>query len=357
MRAVSQDVFGDPYVLHTVEVPKPSPLPSEVLVRVHATGVNPVDAMVRSGAFPMLGQPPFILGWDVSGVVEEVVPGVTRFDVGDEVYGMPFFPRAGNGYAEYVAVPSRQLARKPATLDHEHAAALPLAGLTAWQALVDTAGVRPGDRVLIHAGGGGVGHLAVQIAKARGAHVIATASAAKHDFVRGLGADEVVDYRTVDFTRAIRDMDVVLDTVGGPVGRQSIDVLRPGGLLVTVVDRTDTELRAATIAAGRRFAGLTVEPDHVGLEAWPPSWTPGSCAPTSSTPCPWTTPPRRTSSSNPAAPRARSSSRLSRRAPRHSLRSGAAAPPAAPEAPKSGPARRRRSELSVPCVSRRQESY
>jgi NADPH:quinone reductase-like Zn-dependent oxidoreductase len=180
---------------------------------------------------------------------------------------MPFFPRAANGYAEYVAVPSRQLARKPATLDHVHAAALPLAGLTAYQALADAAEVGPGDRVLIHAGGGGVGHLAVQIAKARGAHVIATASAAKHDFVESLGADEIVDYRAVDIARAIGDMDVVLDTVGGRVGRQSIGVLRPGGLLLTIVDRTDAELRAATIAAGRRFAGLTVEPDHVGLEA------------------------------------------------------------------------------------------
>lgn len=267
MRAVSQDTFGDPSVLHTVEVPKPTPLPSEVLVRVHATGINPVDAMVRSGAFPMLGQPPFVLGWDISGVVEEVVPGVTRFEVGDEVYGMPFFPRAGNGYAEYVAVPSRQLARKPAAIDHDHAAALPLAGLTAWQALTDTAKVTEGDRVLIHAGGGGVGHLAVQIAKARGAHVVATASAAKHDFVLSLGADEVVDYRTVDVSRTVRAMDVVLDTVGGPVGRRSLDSLRPGGLLVTIVDRTDAELRDATIAAGRRFAGVTVEPDYPGLEA------------------------------------------------------------------------------------------
>lgn len=267
MRAISQDSFGGPSVLRAIEAPKPTPLPSEVLVRVHATGINPVDAMVRSGAFPMLGEPPFILGWDISGVVEEVVPGVTRFEVGDEVFGMPFFPRAGSAYAEYVAVPSRQLARKPATIDHEHAAALPLAGLTAWHALVDAAKAAPGDRVLIHAGGGGVGHLAVQIAKARGAHVVATASAAKHAFVRSLGADEIVDYRAVDIAEAIRDMDVVLDTVGGPVGRQSIDILRPGGLLVTVVDRTDTALRAATIDAGRRFAGLTVEPDHAGLEA------------------------------------------------------------------------------------------
>ncbi|QMU70875.1 NADP-dependent oxidoreductase [Streptacidiphilus sp. P02-A3a] len=267
MRAITQRSFGGPGVLELTEVERPRPLPSEVLVRVRAASVNPVDAGVRSGAFPLLGEPPFILGWDLSGVVEEVVPGVTRFQVGDEVFGMPFFPRAGNSYAEYVAVPSRQLARKPAALDHAHAAALPLAGLTAWQSLVDAADVRAGQLVLVHAGGGGVGHLAVQIAKARGARVIATAGADKHDFVRGLGADDVIDYRSADFTEAVNDADVVLDAVGGEYGPRSIRALRPGGLLVTIVDRANAELRAATVAAGRRFAGITVEPDHVGLEA------------------------------------------------------------------------------------------
>ncbi|MEU3370362.1 NADP-dependent oxidoreductase [Streptomyces sp. NPDC006660] len=266
MHAITQHSFGGPEVLELTDVDRPQPLPSEVLVRVRAAGVNPVDAMVRSGAFPLLGEPPFVLGWDISGVVEEVVPGVTRFDVGDEVYGMPFFPRPGDAYAEYVAVPSRQLARKPRALDHAHAAALPLAGLTAWQSIVDAGEVQAGQRVLIHGGGGGVGHLAVQIAKARGAHVIATASGAKYDFVRGLGADEVIDYRTVDFTDAVTDADLVLDTVGGDYGRRSLRALRPGGLLVTVVDRAHTELRQAAIEAGRRFAGVTVEPDHVGLQ-------------------------------------------------------------------------------------------
>ncbi|WP_328551167.1 NADP-dependent oxidoreductase [Streptomyces sp. NBC_00358] len=266
MHAITQRSFGGPEVLELTEMDRPQPLPSEVLVRVHAAAINPVDAMVRSGAFPLLGEPPFVLGWDISGVVEEVVPGVTRFQVGDEVYGMPFFPRAGNAYAEYVAVPSRQLARKPAAVDHTHAAALPLAGLTAWQSIVDTAQVQAGQRVLIHGGGGGVGHLAIQIAKARGAHVIATVSAAKHDFVRGLGADEVIDYRTVDFTDVVTDADLVLDTVGGDYGPRSLHALRPGGLLVTVVDRADTALQQATAAAGRRFAGVTVEPDHIGLQ-------------------------------------------------------------------------------------------
>jgi hypothetical protein len=180
---------------------------------------------------------------------------------------MPFFPRAASAYAEYVAAPSRQLARKPAGLSRAEAAALPLAGLTAWQALVDTAQVAVGQRVLIHGAGGGVGHLPVQIAKARGAHVLGTASAAKHDFVAGLGADELIDYRATDFAAHAGGMDVVLDTVGGATARRSIGVLRPGGLLVTIVGRRDVGLATRTEAAGRRFAGVSVEPDYPALEA------------------------------------------------------------------------------------------
>jgi NADPH:quinone reductase-like Zn-dependent oxidoreductase len=238
-----------------------------VLVKVVAAGVNPVDTHIRSGQFPQFGRPPFRLGWDVAGVVEDLEPGVTRFAVGDEVYGMPFFPRPGNAYAEYVAAPSRQLARKPRGLDHVHAAALPLAGLTAWQGLVDTARVGPDQRVLVHAAGGGVGHLAVQIAKARGAYVVATASAAKHGFVTALGADEVIDYRAVDFSTVVKDVDVVLDSVGGDTADRSIEVLRPDGLLLTIVGRRDDALAARVKTAGRRFAGIAVEPNYAGLEA------------------------------------------------------------------------------------------
>jgi NADPH:quinone reductase-like Zn-dependent oxidoreductase len=180
---------------------------------------------------------------------------------------MPFFPRQAGAYAEFVAVPARQLARKPSTLDHEHASALPLAGLTAWQALVDAADVQPGQRVLIHGAGGGVGHLAVQLAKHLGAEVIGTASAGKRDFVRGLGADEVIDYRAIDFTQAVKDVDVVLDLVGKDYGTRSITVLREGGLLVTAVERTNADLAARTTAAGRRFKGVAVEPDGYALEA------------------------------------------------------------------------------------------
>jgi NADPH:quinone reductase-like Zn-dependent oxidoreductase len=266
MRAITQRTFGDPDVLEVTEVPRPEPIPSEILVRVHASGVNQIDGIIRAGVFPLIGQPPFILGWDVSGVVEEVVPGTTRFAPGDEVFGMPFFPRAANAYSEYVAAPSRQFARKPAGIDHAQAAALPLAGLTAWQSLVDIADVQPGQRVLIHGGGGGVGHLAVQIAKARGAYVVATASAGKHAFVRDLGADEVIDYQAVDFTTAVGDLDLVLEVIGGDYAERSVQVLQPGGLLVTAIERTNAELAAKVEAAGRRFAGISVEPDHVGLE-------------------------------------------------------------------------------------------
>lgn len=266
MRAVIQQTFGGPEVLEVVDVDPPTPLPTEVLVRVEAIGVNPVEAIVRAGHFPMLGEPPFILGWDVSGVVEEVVPGTTRFAPGDAVYGMPFFPRPASTYAELVAAPSRQLALKPASIDHVHAAAMPLVGLTAWQSLVDVADVGPGDRVLIHGAAGGVGHLAVQIAKNRGAHVIGTVSAGKTDFVLGLGADEVVDYRAVDFVEALDPVDIVVDSIGGAVARRSVDVLRPDGLLVTLIERSNAQLAEDVRAAGRRFAGVSVEPDHVALE-------------------------------------------------------------------------------------------
>jgi NADPH:quinone reductase-like Zn-dependent oxidoreductase len=216
---------------------------------------------------PEMSQPPVILGWDISGIVESVVPGTNRFAPGEEVFGMPLFPRAAKAYAELVAAPSRQLARKPAALGHYEAAAASLAGLTAWQCLIDVAGVKAGDRVLVQAAAGGVGHLAVQIAKARGAYVIGTASAGKYEFVRGLGADEVIDYRNVDFAETVKDIDIVLEMVGGDCGERSLKTLKPGGLLVTIVDRLNKELAEKATASGRRFAGVTVEPDHDGLEA------------------------------------------------------------------------------------------
>jgi NADPH:quinone reductase-like Zn-dependent oxidoreductase len=264
MRAVIMQSYGGPEVLKLDEVPRPSPLVTEVLIRVRGAGTNQIDTYVRSGAIPLL-KPPAILGWDVSGVVEEVAPGVNRFRVGDEVFGMPFFPRAAGAHAEYVAAPARQLARKPSGLDHVQAGGLPLAGLTAWQGLVDNADIRPGQRVLIHAAAGGVGHLAVQIARARGAYVIGTASRSKHDFVRSLGADEVIDYREVDFTAAVKDVDVAFDLIGRDYGPRTLEVLRPGGVLVTI-ERLNSALATQAAASGKRVAGMAVEPDHVGLE-------------------------------------------------------------------------------------------
>lgn len=265
MRIVSQRELGGPEVLTLTEVDRPEPAPTEVLVRVYAAGVNPVDWKCRAaGGF--LGSPPFSVGWDVSGVVAAVGFGATRFQVGDEVYGMPRFPQQAGAYADYVTAPSRHFARKPATADHAAAAGLPLAGLTAWQALVDTAQVAPGQRVLIHAAAGGVGHLAVQLAKARGAHVAGTASAAKHDFVRGLGADQVIDYTAQDFTEVARDVDVVLDPIGGDYTEGSLRTLRPGGILVGLSRDASTEqTQSAAAALGVRAASLLVEPDHAGL--------------------------------------------------------------------------------------------
>ncbi|WP_042365244.1 NADP-dependent oxidoreductase [Streptacidiphilus neutrinimicus] len=264
MRVITQETLGGPEVLTIVDAPEPQPLPTEVLVRVKAIGLNPLEARLRAGEFPLIGRPPFVLGWDISGVVEEGSQ-TWRFRPGDEVFGMPMFPRAASAYAEFVSVPAVHLVRKPGSLSHVEASALPVVGLTAWQGLVDIAGVGEGDRVLVHGGGGGVGHVAIQIAKALGAHVITTAGGSKREFVEGLGADEVIDYTTVDFTKAVRDVDVVLDTIGGDTVERSLEVLRPGGHLVTAVAEEDKELIARYEAAGMRFSGIAVDPDPVGL--------------------------------------------------------------------------------------------
>ncbi|MBJ7005778.1 NADP-dependent oxidoreductase [Streptomyces griseofuscus] len=261
MRAVVVEQWGGTENLVEREMPRPEPGLGEVLVRVHAAGVNPVDWKTRaSGALIEWGAVPAV-GWDVSGTIEAVGPGVGMFRPGDEVFGMPSFPRQAGAYAEYVVAPARHLAPKPAALTHVEAAALPLAALTAWQALVDTAGLRPGERVLVHAAAGGVGHLAVQIAKARGAYVIGTAGAAKHDLVRRLGADEVIDYRAVRFEDVVSDVDVVLDGLGAETAERSLKVLRPGGRLITLPGPDDVP----TAQDGVRALWMLVEPDHLGL--------------------------------------------------------------------------------------------
>ncbi|GGZ35269.1 NADPH:quinone reductase [Streptomyces inusitatus] len=266
MRAISQDVLGGPEVLKEVRLDVPSPGPNELLVRVHAAGLNPTDWKHRaSGAF--LGAPPFVLGWDVSGVVEEVGTGVTLFGPGDAVFGMLPHPHGAGAHAEYVTGPARAFAHKPRQIDHVRAAALPLAALTARQALVDTARLRPGQRVLIHAAAGGVGHLAVQIAKARGAHVIGTAGGEKHEFLRGLGADEVIDYRKTDFAEAVGEVDVVLDPVGGDYRARSLRTLRRGGVLVSLQLHGKRELAEEGARLGVRAEVMIVEADRAGMEA------------------------------------------------------------------------------------------
>jgi NADPH:quinone reductase-like Zn-dependent oxidoreductase len=233
---------------------------------VQAAGVNPVDAMNReSGVF--VGQPPFVLGYDVSGTVEAVGPGVTLHAPGDEVFGMLPFPHGHGALAQYVVAPTRVLVPKPEALDHAQAAAIPLAGLTAWQALVDTAGIGEGSRVLINGAAGGVGHLAVQLANARGAYVIALASAANADFVRSLGADEVIDYAATDFTHLVSDLDVVLDVVGGDYPAKALDVLKPGGILVSTLPGTVLPIAQDAADRGIRVAGLFVEADRLAMTA------------------------------------------------------------------------------------------
>jgi NADPH:quinone reductase-like Zn-dependent oxidoreductase len=257
MRAITQQAYGGPEVLELVELPRPVPAADQTLVEIHAAGVNPADWKIRSGLVRRYGDPPLTPGLDLSGTT----------DAGQEVYGVAFPP--GGSYAEYAAVAVNALAAKPRSLDHLHAAALPTAALTAWQPLVGIAEVGPGDRVLIHAAAGGVGHLAVQIAKSRGAYVIGTARPAKHDFLRELGADELIDYTSTDFVAAARDVDVVLDPISADYGPRSLDVLRPGGVLLDVrgtgPDRTAVQAKAA--ARGLRYVRFGFQPSTADLAA------------------------------------------------------------------------------------------
>lgn len=266
MYAITQDEVGGPEVLHGAEVPRPVPGIGEILVRVHAAGVNPVDEMYRrTGAFG--GRPPFVLGWDVSGVVAAVGPGVTIFGPGDAVFGLLPFPKGAGAYAEFVVAPARALIAKPSALDHVEAAALPLAGLTAWQALVETAQVTEGTRVLITGATGGVGHLAIQIAAARGAHVIALASTANVEAARDFGAADVVDYRTTDVTEVITDVDVVIDVLGGDFTTRAVRMIKRGGVLVSMLPQSVGPAAEEAAARGVRLAGLLVEADRLGLNS------------------------------------------------------------------------------------------
>jgi NADPH:quinone reductase-like Zn-dependent oxidoreductase len=267
MRAISPTGWGGAELLAEIRTPRPVPGTTEILVRVHAAGVNPTDWKQRvTGGLGLWGHPP-ILGYDVSGTVQAVGLGVTLFAPGDEVFGMPRFPQQAGAYAEYVAAPARQFAPKPSVIDHVQAAALPLAAMTAWQVLVDDADVQPGQRVLVHAAAGGFGHLAVQIAKARGAEVIGTATAPKHELLRSLGADHLIDYTAAPFEDHLTGVDVVLDTIGGEYLARSLDTLRPGGILICLASPFDPPEDVAADAEERRIrvAAPLVEPDRLAL--------------------------------------------------------------------------------------------
>ncbi len=270
MRAMVMDATGGPEVLHRADVPMPVRANAEFLVKVVAAGVNPIDAKTRSGrgAAPAIGSWPVVLGNDFSGIVVESSYENHPFKVGDEVYGMTMVPRFGGAYAEYLTVPGMCLARKPRSLSHVEAAGVPLAALTAWGAVVDVAKAHEGQRILIHAGAGGVGHFAVQFASFFGARVITTGSARNASWLRELGAAEVIDYTSGRFEDAVADVDVVIDLIGNvadDTGTRSLTVLKPGGLLVNVPTGSWPTLAVDAAQAGIRGTGYRVSADGATL--------------------------------------------------------------------------------------------
>jgi NADPH:quinone reductase-like Zn-dependent oxidoreductase len=246
MKAVRVHEYGGPEVLKYEDAPRPQAGPGEVLIRVHASSVNPVDWKVRAGYLQqmMKYKMPMIPGWDVSGVVEAVGSGATRLKAGDVVYCLSDISRDG-AYAECVVVKESVVALKPKSVDHTTAAAIPLAALTAWQALNDGAKLSAGQTLLIHGAAGGVGTFAVQFAKMKGARVIATASKKNHDFLRSLGVDETIDYNTTKFEDVVHGVDAVLDTITGETMERSWQVMKKGGILVSILEPPSPEKAAA----------------------------------------------------------------------------------------------------------------
>ncbi len=264
MKAVRIQEYGSASVLAYEDAPMPSITANEVLVRVIAASVNPVDWKIREGYLKemLTYEMPLTLGWDVSGVVEAVGADVSRFKVGDAVFSRPDIKRNGT-YAEYVTIREDEIAYKPKTISHIEAAGLPLAGITAWEVLFTISQLTAGQKVLIHAGSGGVGSLAIQLAKSQGAYVIATTSGKNRAFVESLGADEVIDYQTQKFAEVVNDLDVVFDTIGGEVQESSWSVLKPGGILVSIINPPSDE-KAKSL--GVRAAFVFIEPSASILE-------------------------------------------------------------------------------------------
>lgn len=270
MRAVVFDAPGDAAVLREDYIPTPRPIISELLVRVVAAGINPIDAKTRAGrgVSGAIDTFPSTLGFDFSGVVVHSPDESHSLQPGTEVFGMVPFPRSGGTYAEYAVVPTLSVARKPASLSHVEAAAVPLAALTAWGLVVETARAHQGQRILIHAGAGGVGHFAVQLAAYFGAHVTATGSERNLPWLRKLGAHEVIDYAATRFEDVVAEADVVIDLIGNvrdETGTRSLGVLRPGGLYIMVPTGGFPDYAAAAAAAGVRATQHKVVPDGAAL--------------------------------------------------------------------------------------------
>jgi NADPH:quinone reductase-like Zn-dependent oxidoreductase len=261
MKAVVAHEYGTPEVLKFEDFPRPEPNENQALVRVIASSVNPADPLTLSGKYAReFGTHlPLIPGYDVAGVVEKTGANVTKLKAGDAVYGYPTF---GGGWADYVTVTEGEVAAKPKSLNFVEAAAVPMGALTAWQALVDTAQLQPGQIILIHGGSGGVGSFAIQIAKVRGARVIATASTANQDLLKQLGADVAIDYTKTKFEDVAKDVDAVLDPVGKDTLARSYGVVKKGGIVMSLVARPDpTEIKKR----GIRGAAISVHPDAEDL--------------------------------------------------------------------------------------------
>jgi NADPH:quinone reductase-like Zn-dependent oxidoreductase len=271
MRAVVLREHGGPEVLGLEDVERPEPGPGEILIEMAAAGLNPVDTQVRAGAWLLqeMGRPPMVLGWDVAGLVARAGDGVTSFAAGDRVFGMPSFPQLARCDAEYVLAPERTVALAPAALTDEQAGGLPLAGLTAWQALVDQAALRERERVLVQAAAGGVGHLAVQLAKARGAQVIGTARAEKHEFLRELGVDEPIDYKAGPLGQLVSDVDVAIELSSeDDEGLLStLATLRRGGRMIVIAGDLTDPVRAVAEREGKIAKEMLVAPDRAALES------------------------------------------------------------------------------------------
>jgi len=259
MKAIVIHEYGGPEVLKYEDVPRPEPKADQILIRVIAAGVNPVDGMIRSGMFAKDGNGafPMVLGGDIAGVVERVGNKITKFKAGDPVFAYVSLD-SGGGYAQYAVVPEGDAAPKPKSLTYVEAGAVPIVALTAWQALIDTAKLNAGQTVLIHGGSGGVGSFAIQIAKARGAKVIATASTANQDLLKQLGTDVAVDYTKQKFEDVAKDVDVVLDSVGKDTLTRSYGVVKKGGIIVSLVARPN---QSDLEKHGIRGVALSVEPN------------------------------------------------------------------------------------------------